>query len=453
MLSPIGSFIRDSTYNSDEPMSNAHYASLYANEVGYESYEQSTAEDHDDAINSAAGAAALLLSEKLLLQDQLDEIDDAAIPSSSPPRRHFLKSDGLRKLFKAEAEFPSEHEDVKPSVEELYDYMQQSNQAINRRPRKVLENHRYSRHSAVLHQQGGGVPAAHVGGSTLGSTHPHQRGSSGLRRSVNGYCSEQRIVKQGDSGSYYVEGAVGNNRHGAVHTSENNKHGVVHASENPSAHDERVATEDYIELSHPLSNQSAEDLNPLLTDRGRTNVYNRRGAIMKGSTRDSEGGAGQVGASSVGGEGRLKGGRLSGSEKRNSYPEESSSRVDECSILDNSESVIGGETFTNMTEGVKANGRCLRGIGEGEERGEDEVEDCEGDGYRDMIIDRLVKEAHIYRCSPCNILFPDYAMYVLHLGCHGNDTIYQCHFCRERLRDKYEFITHFITCPHQLMSL
>ena len=74
------------------------------------------------------------------------------------------------------------------------------------------------------------------------------------------------------------------------------------------------------------------------------------------------------------------------------------------------------------------------------------------DVHTQMLIDSLVKESRLHRCDLCNILFPEYSVFVLHVGCHGNDSAFQCHFCRETFTDKFGFLSHFIRCPHELKN-
>lgn len=69
--------------------------------------------------------------------------------------------------------------------------------------------------------------------------------------------------------------------------------------------------------------------------------------------------------------------------------------------------------------------------------------------HTELLVDTLVKESRLFRCDSCNILFPEYSMYVLHLGCHGNEGAYQCHFCRQFFEDRFGFATHFVRCPHE----
>ncbi len=68
------------------------------------------------------------------------------------------------------------------------------------------------------------------------------------------------------------------------------------------------------------------------------------------------------------------------------------------------------------------------------------------------IVDTLVDEGALYRCDACNILFPEYSVYVLHLGCHGSGDTYECHFCKVVFDDKFGFLTHFTKCVKNEMQ-
>lgn len=69
--------------------------------------------------------------------------------------------------------------------------------------------------------------------------------------------------------------------------------------------------------------------------------------------------------------------------------------------------------------------------------------------YTKNIIDSLVSKGKIYRCEHCNVLYPEYSMYLLHAGIHSSNTDpFQCHFCQKSFINKYEFMSHFIQCLH-----
>ncbi|KAK2174233.1 hypothetical protein NP493_817g02044 [Ridgeia piscesae] len=63
-----------------------------------------------------------------------------------------------------------------------------------------------------------------------------------------------------------------------------------------------------------------------------------------------------------------------------------------------------------------------------------------------LIVNILVQQGKLHRCQHCNIIFPEYSTYVLHRGCHGNDSAFQCHFCQAVFAEKFGFMTHFMQC-------
>lgn len=63
-----------------------------------------------------------------------------------------------------------------------------------------------------------------------------------------------------------------------------------------------------------------------------------------------------------------------------------------------------------------------------------------------LIVNILVQQGKLYRCQHCNIIFPEYSTYILHRGCHGNNSAFQCHFCQAVFGEKFGFMTHFMQC-------
>lgn len=78
-----------------------------------------------------------------------------------------------------------------------------------------------------------------------------------------------------------------------------------------------------------------------------------------------------------------------------------------------------------------------------------EENDREKQSHTDMIVDTLVKEGRLHRCDHCNILFPEYSLFILHRGCHGNQAPYQCHFCQTVFAEKFGFLAHFMQCTQR----
>ncbi|KAM3821452.1 zinc finger protein Aiolos [Vipera latastei] len=55
-----------------------------------------------------------------------------------------------------------------------------------------------------------------------------------------------------------------------------------------------------------------------------------------------------------------------------------------------------------------------------------------------------------YRCDHCRVLFLDYVMFTIHMGCHGFRDPFECNMCGHRSHDKYEFSSHIIRGEHRI---
>ncbi|XP_070623406.1 zinc finger protein Aiolos isoform X2 [Erythrolamprus reginae] len=69
------------------------------------------------------------------------------------------------------------------------------------------------------------------------------------------------------------------------------------------------------------------------------------------------------------------------------------------------------------------------------------------------ILKVLNKEGEIigsFRCDHCRILFLDYVMFTIHMGCHGFRDPFECNMCGHRSHDKYEFSSHIIRGEHRM---
>ncbi|XP_071965171.1 uncharacterized protein [Antedon mediterranea] len=65
-----------------------------------------------------------------------------------------------------------------------------------------------------------------------------------------------------------------------------------------------------------------------------------------------------------------------------------------------------------------------------------------------LNINSMSTQTGNYVCEPCDIIFTDSVMYVLHTGCHGRQHAYECNQCGTICRDKYEFMIHFVQGIH-----
>nr|XP_060637043.1 zinc finger protein Aiolos [Anolis sagrei ordinatus] len=56
----------------------------------------------------------------------------------------------------------------------------------------------------------------------------------------------------------------------------------------------------------------------------------------------------------------------------------------------------------------------------------------------------------VYRCDHCRVLFLDYVMFTIHMGCHGFRDPFECNVCGHRSQDKYEFSSHIVRGEHRM---
>uniref|UniRef100_A0A8C5WJ10 IKAROS family zinc finger 3 n=1 Tax=Leptobrachium leishanense TaxID=445787 RepID=A0A8C5WJ10_9ANUR len=54
----------------------------------------------------------------------------------------------------------------------------------------------------------------------------------------------------------------------------------------------------------------------------------------------------------------------------------------------------------------------------------------------------------VHRCDHCCVLFLDYVMYTIHMGCHGFRDPFECNMCGHRSQDRYEFSSHIARGEH-----
>ncbi|KAM6972312.1 zinc finger protein Aiolos-like [Aplochiton taeniatus] len=55
-----------------------------------------------------------------------------------------------------------------------------------------------------------------------------------------------------------------------------------------------------------------------------------------------------------------------------------------------------------------------------------------------------------YPCGHCRVIFLDYVMFTIHMGCHGFRDPLECNVCGHRSRDRYEFSSHIVRGEHRL---
>ncbi|XP_077461501.1 zinc finger protein Aiolos-like isoform X2 [Stigmatopora argus] len=56
----------------------------------------------------------------------------------------------------------------------------------------------------------------------------------------------------------------------------------------------------------------------------------------------------------------------------------------------------------------------------------------------------------LFPCGHCKVIFLDYVMFTIHMGCHGFRDPLECNVCGHRSRDRYEFSSHIVRGEHRL---
>lgn len=56
----------------------------------------------------------------------------------------------------------------------------------------------------------------------------------------------------------------------------------------------------------------------------------------------------------------------------------------------------------------------------------------------------------VFTCGYCRVIFLDYVMFTIHMGCHGFRDPLECNVCGHRSRDRYEFSSHIARGEHCL---
>lgn len=67
-----------------------------------------------------------------------------------------------------------------------------------------------------------------------------------------------------------------------------------------------------------------------------------------------------------------------------------------------------------------------------------------------QVLDRDGHPVRSFRCLHCHILFLDYVMFTIHMGCHGFHQPFECNICGHSSRDRYEFSSHISRGEHQV---
>ncbi|NXL84863.1 IKZF3 protein, partial [Alectura lathami] len=72
---------------------------------------------------------------------------------------------------------------------------------------------------------------------------------------------------------------------------------------------------------------------------------------------------------------------------------------------------------------------------------------CPRDAFK--VINKEGEAIDVYRCDHCRVLFLDYVMFTIHMGCHGFRDPFECNVCGYRSHDRYEFSSHIARGEHR----
>ncbi|KAF6094287.1 IKAROS family zinc finger 3 [Phyllostomus discolor] len=65
------------------------------------------------------------------------------------------------------------------------------------------------------------------------------------------------------------------------------------------------------------------------------------------------------------------------------------------------------------------------------------------------VINKEGEVMDVFRCDHCRVLFLDYVMFTIHMGCHGFRDPFECNMCGHRSHDRYEFSSHIARGEHR----
>ncbi|XP_051496111.1 zinc finger protein Aiolos [Apus apus] len=74
---------------------------------------------------------------------------------------------------------------------------------------------------------------------------------------------------------------------------------------------------------------------------------------------------------------------------------------------------------------------------------------CPRDAFK--VLNKEGEAIGVYRCDHCRVLFLDYVMFTIHMGCHGFRDPFECNVCGYRGHDRYEFSSHIARGEHRVL--
>ncbi|XP_065609880.1 zinc finger protein Aiolos isoform X3 [Cyrtonyx montezumae] len=74
---------------------------------------------------------------------------------------------------------------------------------------------------------------------------------------------------------------------------------------------------------------------------------------------------------------------------------------------------------------------------------------CPRDAFK--VLNKDGEAIGAYRCDHCRVLFLDYVMFTIHMGCHGFRDPFECNVCGYRSHDRYEFSSHIARGEHRVL--
>ncbi|XP_067869789.1 zinc finger protein Aiolos-like isoform X1 [Heterodontus francisci] len=65
------------------------------------------------------------------------------------------------------------------------------------------------------------------------------------------------------------------------------------------------------------------------------------------------------------------------------------------------------------------------------------------------VITNEGEQVRVFKCDHCRVLYLDYVMFTIHMGCHGFRDPFECNVCGYRSQDRYEFSSHIARGEHR----